>query len=151
MVGADLKKLGFHNYERILNTASDFSGAIEYRVDQAVDDPRSTTLKYRTVHFQDADPRKPVEFHFTAEKLRENSPLQLVFIQALAQVDPNELHPVTKVYTKDYRITGGKLPTKVEMQIAVEAMVIADRLDMQKRLDEQQTTQSIRSRPKMSW
>jgi len=133
ILGGELRKLGFENIDKILNTTQPFLG--DLRPGDSVPKLSEATLVIlESSHFSN-----PIDYVFSAERLGDKNALRLTTILAYAEVDPNELHNYTKVYTKDYKISEGPFPMKAQMEKEVESLIIADRQNILQRLKEENT------------
>jgi hypothetical protein len=72
--------------------------------------------------------------------------LKLTRISTYAEVDPNELHNYTKVYTKDFKIAQGPFPMKAQMEKETEGLIMADRSEMLQRMTESNTMPTVTSK-----
>ncbi len=140
ILGGELRKLGFQQYDKILDTSTPFLGDVR---------PGETVPKLsesRVVLMEMSHYTNLIDFYFSAERDKDNNALKLTRISTYAEVDPNELHNYTKVYNKDYKISQGPFPMKAQMEKETEGLIIADRSEMLRRMNENNTMPTVTSK-----
>lgn len=111
------KKLGFLNFEDILETAYPLSGFAR------TEETNGSISPAQTFHLDDINPRRTIDYSFTVERSGKGQHWQILSIAAFAVIDTVRNDRGFMLVQKIFQSSDGPLPDKTQMEKEVIEMI----------------------------